>query len=66
MQNISSKDVHHYGTNLIRVDRISTKIRIYMNGTLVVNITDSSYTGSGRAAGIRAYSVWGRTRRCSL
>jgi len=46
----------NYGTNRIRVDRIGTAIRIYINGTMVANITDSSFTGPGRDAGIRAYS----------
>jgi hypothetical protein len=43
-------------TNHIRVDRIGTQIIIYMNGTMVFNIFDGSFTGSGRDAGIRAYS----------
>jgi len=54
----SSAINRNYGTNRIRVDRIGTAIRIYINGTLVANITDSSFTGPGRDAGIRAYSYW--------
>jgi hypothetical protein len=45
-----------YATNHIQVDRIGTAIRIYINGTQVLNITDTSFTGSGRDAGVRAYS----------
>lgn len=44
------------GTNHITVDRIGTTIKLYMNGTQVANITDSSFVGPGRDAGIRAYS----------
>lgn len=54
----SSAINQNYGTNRIRVDRVGTTITIYMNGTLVANITDSSLTGPGRDAGIRAYSYW--------
>jgi hypothetical protein len=54
----SSAINRNYGTNRIRVDRVGTAIRIYINGTLVANITDSSFTGPGRDAGIRAYSYW--------
>jgi len=54
----SSAINRNYGTNRIRVDRIGTAIRIYINGTMVANITDSSFTGPGRDAGIRAYSYW--------
>ncbi|MBC7262633.1 MAG: hypothetical protein H5T63_11560, partial [Chloroflexi bacterium] len=52
----SSAINQHYGTNRIRVDRIGMTIHIYINGTMVANITDSSFTGPGRDAGIRAYS----------
>jgi len=54
----SSAINRNYGTNRIRVDRIGTTIRIYINGTMVANITDASFTGPGRDAGIRAYSYW--------
>ncbi len=54
----SSAINQNYGTNHIRVDRIGTAIRIYINGAMVANITDSSFTGSGRDAGLRAYSYW--------
>lgn len=54
----SSAINRNYGTNHIRVDRIGTAIRIYINGTMVANITDGSFTGPGRDAGIRAYSYW--------
>jgi len=54
----SSAINQNYGTNRIRVDRIGTIIRIYVNGTMIANITDSSLTGPGRDAGIRAYSYW--------
>lgn len=47
-----------YGTNRIRVDRIGTAIRVYINGAMVANVTDGSFTGPGRDAGIRAYSYW--------
>jgi hypothetical protein len=43
-------------TNHLRVDRIGTSIRIYINGTAMPAITDASYTGSGRDAGISAHS----------
>jgi len=52
----SSAINQNYGTNRIGVDRVGTTIRIYVNGTLVANITDSSLTGPGRDAGIVAYS----------
>lgn len=48
----------NYGTNRIRVDRVGTAIKVYINGTMVANLTDSSFTGPGRDAGIRAYSYW--------
>ena len=44
------------GTNHLRVDRIGTVIYLYINGTLVTTFTDSSFTSSGRDAGVRAYS----------
>jgi hypothetical protein len=42
-------------TNHLRVDRVGTSIRIYINGTAMPAITDASLTGSGRGAGIAAY-----------
>lgn len=45
-----------YATNHIKAERIGTQIRIYVNGTLVFYVTDTSFTGAGRDAGIRAYS----------
>lgn len=44
------------GTNHLQVDRIGTVISLYMNGTLITMFTDGSFTGSGRDAGVRAYS----------
>jgi hypothetical protein len=48
----------HAGTaaNHLRVDRIGTLIYFYVNGTLVTTFADSTFTGAGRDAGIRAYS----------
>lgn len=43
-------------TNRIRVDRIGATIRVYINGTMVANVTDSSFTGSGRDAGVAGIS----------
>jgi hypothetical protein len=43
-------------SNHLRVDRIGTAIYLYINGTQVTTFTDSSFTGSGRDAGVRAYS----------
>lgn len=54
----SSAINYDYETNRIRVDRIGTSIMIYINGTMVANFTDASFTGPGRDAGIRAYSYW--------
>jgi hypothetical protein len=45
-------------SNHIRVDRIGTAIKIYINGVLVADLIDSSFTGPGRDAGIRAYSYY--------
>ena len=43
-------------TNHLRVDRVGTAIRVYINGTAMPALTDASYTGSGRDAGVAAYS----------
>lgn len=43
-------------SNHIRIDRIGTSIKIYINGSLIANLTDSSLTGPGRDAGLRVYS----------
>ena len=43
-------------TNHLRVDRSGATISIYINGTQVTTFTDSSFTGAGRDAGVRAYS----------
>jgi hypothetical protein len=43
-------------SNHLRVDRIGTSIHIYVNSVLVATFSDSSFTGSGRDAGVRAYS----------
>ncbi len=43
-------------TNHLRVDRVGTSVRIYINGTAMPAITDASFTSSGRDAGITAYS----------
>ncbi len=57
----TDSSVIHYGTgtNHLRVDRIGTLIKLYINGTLVTSFTDSSFTSPGRDAGIRAYSYEG-------
>jgi len=44
------------GTNHLRVDRIGTVIYLYINDTLVTTFTDSSFTSSGRDAGVGAFS----------
>jgi hypothetical protein len=43
-------------TNHLRVDRVGTAIRLYINGTAMPALTDASYTGAGRDAGISAES----------
>jgi hypothetical protein len=49
--------IHPNGaTNHLRVDRIGTSIRIYINGTALPALTDTSFTSSERDAGIVAYS----------
>jgi hypothetical protein len=53
----SSAAINHFQeTNHLRVDRVGTSIRIYINGYAMPAITDASYTSSGRDAGIVAYS----------
>jgi hypothetical protein len=44
------------GTNHIEVERVGSKIEIYMNGVEVANVTDGTLLGSGRDAGLVAYS----------
>ena len=43
-------------SNHLRVDRIGDSIHIYINGILVATYSDSSFTGAGRDAGVRAWS----------
>ncbi len=43
-------------SNHLRVDRIADSIHVYINGILVATYADSSFTGPGRDAGLRAYS----------
>ena len=43
-------------SNHIRVDRIGTSIHMYINSVLVGTFGDTSFTGPGRDAGVRAYS----------
>jgi hypothetical protein len=43
-------------SNHLRVDRIGTAIYIYINSSLVATYSDSSLTGAGYDAGVRAYS----------
>ncbi len=45
-------------SNHIRVDRIGTAIKIYINDVLVADLVEASFTGPGRDAGIRAYSYY--------
>jgi hypothetical protein len=47
------------GTNHFRVDRIGKRIDLYINNAHVTTFTDSSFTSSGRDAGVRAYSYDG-------
>lgn len=54
----SSAINENYGTNRIRIDRIGTSIKVYINGTMVASITDSSFTSPGRDAGVIVYSYW--------
>ena len=42
--------------NHLRVDRVGTLIRLYINGVQVNTATDASFTGTGRDAGVRVYS----------
>lgn len=42
--------------NHLRVDRVGSTIRLYINGTLVTTVTDGSFTGAGRDAGVVAYT----------
>jgi len=42
-------------TNHLRVDRVGTSIRIYINGTAMPALTDASITAPGRDAGVVAY-----------
>jgi hypothetical protein len=44
-------------TNHIRVDRIGTKIYLYVNGTRVNTVTDGSLVGPGLGAGLRVLSL---------
>jgi hypothetical protein len=43
-------------TNHLRVDRIGTSIRVYINGTAMPALTDASITASGRDAGVVAFA----------
>jgi hypothetical protein len=43
-------------SNHLRVDRVGTLIRLYINGVQVNSFTDASFTGAGRDAGLIVYS----------
>lgn len=43
-------------SNHLRVDRVGTLIRLYINGVQVNTATDTSFTSAGRDAGLRVYS----------
>jgi hypothetical protein len=52
-----SAAIRPYGaTNHLRVDRVGTSIRVYINGTAMPALTDGSYTSSGSDAGLSAES----------
>lgn len=42
--------------NHLRVDRVGTLIRLYVNTVQVASVTDASFTGLGRDAGLRVVS----------
>jgi hypothetical protein len=44
------------GSNHIEVERVGSKIELFINGSEVANISDSSFMGSGRDAGPAVYS----------
>ncbi|MFC2038112.1 hypothetical protein ACFLYD_09215 [Chloroflexota bacterium] len=44
-------------TNHLRVDRVGTKIHMYINGSQVATYYDDSFTGPGRDAGLSVYST---------
>jgi len=44
-------------TNHLRVDRVGNEIRLYINGFNVNTYIDGELAGSGRDAGLRAYST---------
>ena len=44
------------GSNHIAVERIGSAIRLYVNGTQVADLSDSSFMGSGRDAGVVVYT----------
>ena len=48
----------HQGTaaNHLRVERIGSRIELYINGTHVADYDDDSFSSPGRDAGLRAYS----------
>jgi hypothetical protein len=60
-----SPEIYPDTSNHLRVDRVGTLIRLYINGVQVNTSTDASFTGAGRDAGLRVYSgnsAWVDTR----
>jgi hypothetical protein len=51
-----SATINQNASNHLRVDRAGASIRLYINGIQVNSATDSSLTGAGRDAGVKAYS----------
>jgi hypothetical protein len=44
------------GSNHLAIERQGATIRLYIGGALVNTLTDASFTGAGRDAGLRVYS----------
>ena len=51
-----SNVINESGSNHLRVDRVGTFIRLYVNGVQVANVNDASFAGTGRDAGLQVYS----------
>jgi hypothetical protein len=51
-----SSAINQNTSNHLRVDRVGTLIRLYINGVQVNSFTDASFTSSGRDAGLVTYS----------
>ncbi|MBN1221582.1 MAG: hypothetical protein JXM69_21855 [Anaerolineae bacterium] len=49
-------EIYQDTPNHLRVDRVGTLIRLYINNVQVGSVTDASFTGAGRDAGLRVYS----------